>query len=172
MTKRGNLLKVLWHPLTRPYGGVEKVVERTLVALPKKYTRGLGSVILRDVPSLSRKERARYRVHGRMHLRENTLGSYFAPRHHKLAHIEILVDNLFASYPRLLYWTRVLRPLMIRDTLFHEIGHHVALLNGRAEGGSEADAEKYKNELEKAYYRARFPRFKSFLALIRRMLQK
>ncbi len=172
MSKKGRLLKVLWHPLTSPFGGVEKVVERTLVTLPEKYTRGLGSVILRDVASLSRKERAPYRVHGRTHLRENTLGSYFAPRHHKLAHIEILVDNLFASYPRLLYWTKVLRPLMIRDTLFHEIGHHVALLNGRAGGGSEADAEKYRDEFERAYYRVRFPRLTSLIAGIRRMQKK
>ncbi len=166
---RNDLPKVLWHPRTNPNRSIEKIVEGTLMALPREYTRGLGSVLLRDVASLSKKERAPYRVNGQIHLREKTLGSHFAPRRQKLAHIEILVDNLFKQVPRWVYWSRVLRPLVIRDTLLHEIGHHVALLRGHARGGSEAGAERYRDELERAYYRARYPRLTSLTARIRRI---
>ena len=39
------------------------------------------------------------------------------------AYIEILVDNIFADFPKWLYFSNFFIDLTLSETVFHEIGH-------------------------------------------------
>jgi hypothetical protein len=63
---------------------------------------------------------------------------------------------MLADLPRPLFAVPLARDMVVSETLFHELGHHLDATLGAAARGGEAAAEDWSHRLTRAYLRKRY----------------
>jgi hypothetical protein len=147
-----------------PPHGVKASVEKLLSGVPKEFLGGLESVILTNSESIGKGTTRR--VKGRKYLRKNCRGFYHP--HHKgnRPWIEIVIDNTLGDTPALILWVPFIREVMLSETLFHELGHHLDATVGAPAPSGEAAAEAWSKRLFRTYFQRQYWYFLRPLRLI------
>jgi hypothetical protein len=134
----------------RPAFDCTEAVRRLLESLPPEQVRGLDAVVLRDCASLTAQERRRGLAKCR--------GFYVRRRRGRLPHVELLVDNVFAGWPKWTAYVPILRVEILYQVLFHELAHHRLDRRSPWKTRSEARADQFGRALARASFRRRHPR--------------
>src|SRR5262245_7313753 len=81
------------------------------------------------------------RVAGRRYDINSCRGFYNFRWRGQQAWIQLVADNIVAGYPTPLLCFQLLRDLVVAQTLYHEVGHHLHEAVGSATRGGEEAAE-------------------------------
>ena len=138
----------------RPPWDARSTIEKLLSVLPTHYLSGLQSVVLTNAASIGRGKTQR--IQGKKYLRQSCLGFYHHKRKGEQPWIEIVVDNIISGIPRALMRVPPLRNIVLADTLFHEIGHHLDNTIGAPARSGEAAAEAWQRRLLRSYFRKQY----------------
>jgi hypothetical protein len=133
---------------------IRLTVNRLLDSLPPGYLSGLGIIVLTDAELVGRGKTRR--VRGRKHNRNKCLGFYHARTRGEAAWIELVADNIVAGLPRPLSRVQFIRDIVVSQTLFHEIGHHLDATLGSGAPSGEAAAEDWCRRLSRMHFRKRY----------------
>jgi hypothetical protein len=139
-----------------------EAVRRLLASLPSEQLRGLDAVVLRDRASLTTQERRRGLAGCR--------GVYVRRRRGRPPHVELLVDNIFAEWPRWVAYVPILRAEILYQVLFHELAHHRLDRRSPWEARSEARADHLGRVLARASFRRRHPRLLPVARMLRTLV--
>jgi hypothetical protein len=127
-------------------------VERLLASLPDSYCRGLGAVVLTSTSlRLKRKQRRMRRNRGHI-----PLGTYHPAWKGNAAWIELVVDVIVTELPSGLCRVPLFRDVVVGNTLFHEIGHHLDHSIGSVGRTGEHSAEAWSARLSRRYLRQQY----------------
>ena len=143
------------------------------MSLGAEHLSGLQSISLTDSASIGRgKTRC---VGGRKYDRNSCRGLYHHERRGQPAWIQLVADNIVASYPASLLRFQLFRDQAVSDTLYHELGHHRHATVGSATRGGEQAAEDWRKRLLKIHARRQYwylrpiaPPVTALLRLLRR----
>jgi hypothetical protein len=140
----------------RPPWDARSTIAKLFSALPNRYLSGLQSVVLTNAAAIGRGKTQR--VNGKKHLRQSCLGFYHRKRNGEQPWIEIVVGNAISAFrvPRVLMRVPLLRNIVLADTLFHEIGHHLDDTIGARARSGEAAAEGWQGRLIVFYFRKKY----------------
>jgi len=159
----------------RPW--MRSTVDRLLHSVPPELLSGLGRVILTDAESIGRGKTRR--VRGRKYDRNKCLGFYHPRTRDETAWIELVADNIAPGVPRPLLGLQFIRDMVVSQTLFHEIGHHLDTTVGSGARGGEAAAEDWCRRLSRTHFLKRYWYLKPvakagliFIAVIRRLTSR
>ena len=128
-----------------------ETVEDILRYVPNKYLVGLDRVVIRDRGGLIRKELMRERKRGLA-----AMGLYYRATRTHPAHIELFIDEIVEGWPRPLLWCKAFREVLLTQTLFHELGHHVHSHLSPEHRDRESVAKTWSSQLVRDYLRRRF----------------
>lgn len=110
----------------KPPTFVRRSIERMLRSVPDKYLAGLGAIVLTNTASFSRKDRRKkLKSRGRKVALRQSLGTYSRAWKGEKAWIELHVDNILETAPRISIVFPFIQDMILGDTLWHEIGHHI-----------------------------------------------
>jgi hypothetical protein len=144
------------------------------MSLGAEHLSGLQSVVLTDTASIGRGKTRR--VGGRKYNRNSCRGFYNYQWRGQPAWIQLVTDNIVAGYPTSLLRVQLLRDLIVAQTLYHEIGHHLHEAVGSATRGGEDAAEYWRKRLLKIHVQRRYgylrplaPVLKAFTQLLIRL---
>jgi hypothetical protein len=129
-------------------------VNRLLHSLPPELLAGLGTVVLTDAASIGRGKT--HRVRGRKHDRNKCLGFYHRRTLGETAWIELVADNVAAGAPSPLLHLQFFRDMVVSQTLFHEIGHHLDATRGSGAPAGEAAADDWCRRLSRIHFLKRY----------------
>jgi hypothetical protein len=137
----------------------QSTIAKLLLNLPTRCLSGLECVVLTNATAIGKGKTIR--VKGRKYLRKNCLGFYHPKLNREQAWIEIVVDNIVASFPpsgvpRLVWSIPFFREMRFAKTLFHEIGHHLNHTIGPLASGAEETAEAWRKRLLGLYLRKKY----------------
>jgi len=135
-----------------PPGGLVKSVHKLLSIIRPDRIRAIEAVILTDSDSIGRGRTQR--VRGRKYDRRDCRGFYHPAGQHNTAWIEIVVDNVLAGVPPLAQAIPLVRELLLADTVYHEVGHHLQQTYGAAAG--EGVAEKWARRTGQRFLRKHY----------------
>ena len=106
---------------------VTKTIIRMLESIPPQYLVGLGSVVLTNKAALSSKRLTSTTKSRKRKVRiADTRGLYHGGRGTESAWIELFVDSIYRKWTKGL-WLKIslTQDVLLGNTLFHEIGHHI-----------------------------------------------
>lgn len=130
---------------------------RLVGATPERYVGGLGAVVLTNLDAMNREQRRRKsRWRGRQVSVAQLLGRYHPAWNGAQAWIEIFVDQVFKDCPRWVQWVPPIRELLLADTLYHEIGHHVHRTQKPEYTEKESVADRWQRRLSAQYWRRQY----------------
>lgn len=129
-------------------------VQSILRDLPESITSGLGSVLLRDSSSVTRKE-ARRPLTGGASLREVS-GVYYRSHGGSPARIELFLDTIIDIWPKWALHVPFLRYEIVGRVLFHELGHHVYAKQHPSRPANEEAASEIGKALLSKYLKMRY----------------
>ena len=138
-----------WRP---PTTLVERT-EKLLAVVPPAYLAGLQTIVLTESGALERQLRKvmgrgrRYRV-----ANPAALGVYHPAGRNQPAWIELRLDNMLRGGPAFLVRVPLLCDMILSDTLYHEIGHHIQAAIQPDPKPPENIAALWRKRLEKEYY--------------------
>jgi hypothetical protein len=143
----------------RPPQYVQSTIAKLLLKLPARYLSGLQCVVLTNATAVGKGKTIR--VKGRKYIRKECLGFYHPRSNREQPWIEIVVDNIVASFPcsgvpRLVWSIPFFREMRFAETLFHEIGHHLNDTIGPLASGGEETAEAWRKRLLGLYLRKKY----------------
>jgi hypothetical protein len=138
--------KICEYYQSKPELNIRGVIEDLLLGIPQEYLEGLGAVVLCDSDSFMEYYETDHAP----------LGRYNHPiEKDELPWIEIVIDKLiqelggFAKIP-------FIRDLIIGNTLYHEIGHHINRKESLEKIQAEKIAEKWRKKLSKYYLNRKY----------------
>lgn len=146
---------------------VEKSVRRLLKSLSEEHLLGIGAIVLTDSASVGKGKTNR--VGGRKYKRNKCFGFYNPAWRGEPAWIQLIVDNIVRSGPRMLPFS-YMRDLIVGFTLYHEIGHHLHATVGSAARGGEDSADDWAMRLLDIHERRRHWYAKYFMAIAGRLI--
>ena len=133
-------------------------VAELLRTVPPGHLAGLGQVVLTNSAALTgARKRARSRSRGKKARHTHAAGLYHASWRGDAAWIEIFVDKTLEGPPRWLLKLRLIRNMLLADTLFHELGHHIHRAQRPEHREPEDVAEGWSSRLSRAYVRQQHP---------------
>ena len=133
---------------------MRSTVDRLLNSLSPELLTGLGAIVLTDAESIGRGKT--HRVRGRKHDRNKCLGFYHPRTPRAMAWIELVVDKIVVGLHRPRRGLQFFRDMLVSQTLFHEIGHHLDATVGSAAHGREAAAEDWCRRLRRTHFLKRY----------------
>ena len=134
-----------------------RLVRRLLRSVPGRYLAGLRSVVLTTTGTLNRaRRRQTTRSRGKKVRVATCAGLYHHASRGEPAWIELFVDTVVESTPRLLLRLPLWRDLEISSVLFHELGHHIHETLDPEHREPEVVAEAWCRRLSRAYFRRRY----------------
>ena len=133
---------------------MRSTVERLLQSVPEGLLGSLGTVVLTDSASIGRGKT--HRVGGRKYNRSDCLGFYHAATRQEVAWIELVADNMVARWPKPILALPFARDLVVSQTLFHEVGHHLFATVGSRARSDEGAAEDWRLRLSRGYFRKHY----------------
>jgi hypothetical protein len=151
-----------------PPGWVRRTVERLLGSLSEQHFAGLATIILTDSTAIGGGKTKR--VGGRKYERRDCRGFYHARQPNEPAWIEVVIDNVVQVLPMPFNKIQLARDLILAETLFHEIGHHLHSTIGSAARSHEAAAEDWCQRLTRLHFRKRYWYLLPLLSLARGVL--
>lgn len=111
-----------WTPPIR----LKSTIEKLLSSIPQRYLAGLDTVVVSNASGLNRKRRrAMTRSRKRKVKISDARGLYHPAFGREAPWIEVFVDNIFKTEPRIAWWLPFWRDWSIGYTLYHELGHHI-----------------------------------------------
>jgi hypothetical protein len=144
--KRKLPFKICEYYQFKPEFNIHKVIEDLLLGIPQEYLEGLGAVVICDSDSFMEHYETDH----------TPLGRYNHPiEKDELPWIEVVIDTLiqelggFAKIP-------FIRDLIIGNTLYHEIGHHINRKESLEKAQAEKIAEKWRKKLSKYYLKRKY----------------
>ncbi|MDD2903842.1 MAG: hypothetical protein PHU44_15555 [Syntrophales bacterium] len=147
-----------------PPAWVITTVSRLVGGVPEKYFNGLKIILLSNAGGLnhSRKRQKTYTRKRKVAIQE-CRGLYFQKRHGQSAYIELFIDKIIQSCPKILFNLNFFKDLVFSEALYHELGHHIHKTNAPEHKEREDVAEKWKKRLTRLYFRDRYFYSKMFL---------
>jgi hypothetical protein len=142
------------------YGGagvpnwMHSPVERLLQPVPEDLLGDLSSVVLTDSISIGRGKT--HRVGGRKYDRSDCRGFYHARTRQEGAWIELVTDNMLAGWPKSVLASQFARDVVVSETLFHEVGHHLHVTVGSRGRSDEGAAKDWQRRLTRGHFRKRY----------------
>lgn len=132
-------------------------IERLLQAVPRKYLAGLKTVLLTNRSALTREQR-RQKVTGRKgrYSLADARGAYYQATDSRSAYVLLMVDNMLSAWPVGILRIPYLGPLVLAETLYHEIGHHIHAVHEPIHDGKENVAERWQHRLKRGFIRRRY----------------
>lgn len=122
----------------------EKEIQKALTVVPKDNLRELFQIIVQYEPPSHNAD---------------AMGSYFGVREGvKEPYILLSMENILSCFPSSIpVLSKFLFRLYLRDTLYHEIGHHYQrLIHGIKKDKWENHAEEYSKKMQREMYRKSF----------------
>lgn len=104
------------------------------------------------------------RVRGRKFQRRECRGFYNPGGRNARPFIELVVDNVIGN--RRLPNFKLIRDVIVADTLYHEIGHHLHSTVGSARRGGEASADDWAERLTELHMRRQYRWMNSIARII------
>jgi hypothetical protein len=105
---------------------VRRAVLRLLSAVEQRQVHGVRSIVLTNLDALGRLQRRRKsKTRGRKVGIDHVVGRYHPAWNGEQPWIELFVDQMFRKCPRWVLGIPPMREMMVGETLFHEIGHHI-----------------------------------------------
>ena len=147
---------------------VPGTVSRLLRSIGPEHLHGLATIVLTDSSTLRRGKTNRIR--GRKYRTRDCLGFYHRSWRGQPAWIELVVDNIVARYPRPLLALSLVRDMVVSDTLFHEIGHHLHGSVASAARTSEGAANQWRDRLQRVHFRRQYWYLRPLVRLLARPL--
>lgn len=146
---------------------VRKTVERLLSGVDPRYLTGLSSVVLSSHQGFNReRRRAKTKSRGRKVAFNRCNGLYWQAWQGKPAWIELFVDGILGSTPKVVHRWQFLRDVELAETLFHELGHHVHATQTREFSEKETVADKWGLRLTVQSLRSLHPRLMRLVLLL------
>jgi hypothetical protein len=140
-----------------PPSYVRKTVEALVRSVPEKHLVGLGSIVLTTTTASNRSFRRKKVKHrGQMMRRVEANGSYQPAWPGHSAFIRLYVNNILAPYPPAASRASLISKLLLANTLFHEIGHHIHLTKTPEFRQREDVADEWANRLTRQYFGRRY----------------
>jgi hypothetical protein len=133
---------------------MRSTVERLLQSVPEDLLGGLGSIVLTDSISIGRGKT--HRVGGRKYDRSDCRGFYHAGTRREVAWIELVTDNMLTGWPKPVFAFQFARDVVVSETLFHEVGHHLHATVGSRGRSDEGAAEDWRRRLTRGHFRKRY----------------
>jgi len=133
---------------------MSSTVERLLESVPEDLLGGLGSVVLTTSASIGRGKT--HRVGGRKYYRSDCRGFYHAGARGELAWIELVTDNMLAGWPKPVLALQFARDVVVSETLYHEVGHHLHTTVGSRGRSDEAAADDWRRRLTRGHFTKRY----------------
>lgn len=121
---------------------------------PEDALAGLSQVLVRDVASITPRERLKPWYAKAQQGR--TRGLYFASSKGHGAYIELFADNIASEWPSWAVRTPMLKDLIFLRVLYHELGHHVAVREVIPEHRHETAANRYSRRFLRRYFMRRY----------------
>ncbi len=81
----------------------------------------------------------------------NCSGWYIEKWNNQPAHIELLIDNIFFDYPAWVLKIGFISDVVLSQTFFHELGHHIHKTLAPEHSEREDVADKWKKRLSRNY---------------------
>jgi len=137
-----------------PPSYVRGTVEALLKSVPEKHLAGLESVILTTTTTAANRSFRRKKVkhRGRMRSKVEANGSYQPAWPGHAAFIRLYVNNILAPYPPAASRASLISKLLLAETLFHEIGHHIHLTKALEFRNREDVADEWADRLTRQYF--------------------
>lgn len=138
-----------------PPAWVRPTVERLLSSLAPEHIGRLSAVVLTDSRAIGKGRTGR--VGARKYRRNECRGFYHARSRAGEAWVEIVVDNVrLSDTPAPLLWFQFVRDIVIAETLYHEVGHHLDETVGAARRRGEAAAEDWRKRLSRIHFQKKY----------------
>jgi hypothetical protein len=136
-----------------PPSYVRATVEALVKSVPEKHLAGLESIILTTTIASNRSFRRKKVKHrGQVRRRVEANGSYQPAWPGHAAFIRLYVNNILAPYPPAASRASLISKLLLADTLFHEIGHHIHLTKALEFRNREDVADEWADRLTRQYF--------------------
>jgi hypothetical protein len=132
---------------------VRRTVEALVKSVPEEHLAGLGSIILTTTTTSNRSFRRKKVKHrGQMRSKVEANGSYQPAWPGHAAFIRLYVNNILAPYPPAAARSSLISKLLLADTLFHEIGHHIHQTKTLDFRNQEDVADEWAHRLTRQYF--------------------
>ena len=131
-----------------------KSVERLLASLPQGHLLGVESIVLTDSAKLGRGKTKRIR--GRKYPEKACLGFYHPGTKSNGPWIELVADNMVRQMPEAFMRWQFLSDMIVADTLYHEVGHHLDGTIGSTSRAGEQAADAWAKRLRYAHFEKRY----------------
>lgn len=132
---------------------VRQTVEALVKSVPEKHLAGLDSIVLTTTTASNRTFRRKKVKHrGLMRSKAEANGSYQPAWPGHAAFIRLYVNNILAPYPPAAARASLISKLLLADTLFHEIGHHIHLAKSPEFRHREDVADEWAHRLTRQYF--------------------
>jgi hypothetical protein len=148
---------------------VRQSIERLVSSLSPEHIGGLQSIVLTNSGAVGSGKT--HRIRGRKYRRNACGGFYHHATQTDRAWIEIIVDTTIPPLPRLLTFFRAVPDLLLANSLYHEVGHHLDATIGSASRAGEAAAEDWRRRLTKIHTRKRYWYLVPLFLLIRMLFK-
>jgi len=136
-----------------PPGYVRGTVEALVKSVPEKHLAGLESIVLTTTTASNRAFRRKKVKHrGLMRSKVEANGSYQPASPGHAAFIRLYVNNILAPYPPSAARPSLITKLLLAETLFHEIGHHIHLTKALEFRHREDVADEWAHRLMRQYF--------------------
>lgn len=149
----------------RPLVDIVPCVRRLLASVPENHHKSIESIHLTDSSSIGKGKT--HRVQGKKYVRRDCLGFYHPAYPHGAAWIELNIDRILRDLPPILVRRSFVQDLMVGETLFHEIGHHIEYSNHAANRASEKKADDWRRHFKKLHIRRHYWWLRPPLLLLR-----
>jgi hypothetical protein len=153
-----------------PARSIRGSAERLISSLPSGHLAGLQSLVLTNSAKLGVGKTKR--IKGRKYREDACLGFYHEQTRKSAPWIEIVVDNIVGGTPAVLLRLRVFTDLVLADTVFHEVGHHLEKTIGAPSRVGEDAANAWRRILLRKYFRSRYPVISLLWRAVRRWLPR
>jgi len=154
----------------RHYNGPPWVRPATIAlleAVDSRYLVRLGAVVLTNSGALTgTRKRGKTWSRARKVPLNRCLGLYHAPIGTEPACVEIFVDHVVAAAPSWVWRIAFLREVLLSETLYHEIGHHIHKTQKPEYREREDVADDLAARLTRAMLRRRYPMLYPVLRLL------
>jgi hypothetical protein len=136
---------------------VRRAVLRLLSTMQQRHVQGVRAIVLTNLDALSRQQRRRNsKSRGRKVALDQVVGRYHPAWNGQQPWIELFVDQMFRGCPRWVLRLPPLREMMVGDTLYHEVGHHIHATQAPEHRQKENVADEWVRRLGRRYFQRQY----------------
>lgn len=130
---------------------VNEAVRLLVRHIPEEHLKGLHKIVLTNSASVLSSIKGKQISEGRRFRPADCLGLY------SNGHIFLVLDHILSFYPETLLLVPMIKTLVIGETLYHEVGHHIHSLEQPGyRANREVFADEWKDKLLTAFFTRRY----------------